>query len=284
MEEVGKNLFKYTLQNDESITLQDINAFDDGILEKYNFLTNAALKKEKFEETFNDCWVAQLSDGSFTDLITNGKDTKVEFEDRFKYAELYLHTRINEMNSQLKQLKAGISKIIPGSILKLFTIQELERLVCGSKSVDVELLKRNTEYIGDINSKSARVQWLWEIVSEMSEEEKVKLVKFCWAQERLPATQEEYDKLQIRFKIKPAMDSKSTNHFPTADTCFFNLELPNYSSKEQMKIKLLQAIILDNVSINNDKPNVDVSISQTNFDRGRGFRGVYAENDDEDYY
>jgi other hect domain ubiquitin protein ligase E3 len=37
---------------------------------------------------------------------------------------------------------------------------------------------------------------------------------------------------------------------PKADTCFFNFELPNYSSKEAMKKRILFAISFDNVSLN----------------------------------
>jgi hypothetical protein len=54
--------------------------------------------------------------------------------------------------------------------------------------------------------------------------------------------------------IKPMINNKS-NHdqaLPKADTCFFNIELPNYSSKQIMKEKILLAINLDNVSINAD--------------------------------
>lgn len=40
---------------------------------------------------------------------------------------------------------------------------------------------------------------------------------------------------------------------PKADTCFFNIELPDYPSKELMKEKILLAINLDSVSINADQ-------------------------------
>lgn len=39
---------------------------------------------------------------------------------------------------------------------------------------------------------------------------------------------------------------------PKADTCFFNIELPDYSTQAIMKEKLLLAVNLDNVSINAD--------------------------------
>ena len=90
-------------------------------------------------------------------------------------------------------------------------------------------------------------------MNEFSQEEKIKFIKFCWAQERLPTSNEEYVKNQIAFTIKYNKNDKNKNGFPRADTCFFNLELPNYTSKNIMKKNLLVAISLDNNSMNADK-------------------------------
>ncbi len=54
--------------------------------------------------------------------------------------------------------------------------------------------------------------------------------------------------------IKPmiANNKNQDQALPKADTCFFNIELPDYSTKAIMKEKLLLAVNLDNVSINAD--------------------------------
>ena len=54
--------------------------------------------------------------------------------------------------------------------------------------------------------------------------------------------------------IKPMVASNRTQDLalPKADTCFFNIELPDYSTLAIMKEKLLLAVNLDNVSINAD--------------------------------
>lgn len=54
--------------------------------------------------------------------------------------------------------------------------------------------------------------------------------------------------------IKPMMNERVLDQsLPKADTCFFNIELPNYSTKEIMRQKLLLAINMDCVSINADE-------------------------------
>lgn len=46
----------------------------------------------------------------------------------------------------------------------------------------------------------------------------------------------------------------SDNVFPTADTCFFNLSLPAYSSPDILRERLLFAIHTDG-AMDNDRPN-----------------------------
>lgn len=161
----------------------------------------------------------------------------------------------------------------------VLTYKELERLICGVKTVDLELLRANTKLSPDLNENSDKVKWLWEILNEFSDEEKIKFVKFCWAQERLPSTHEEFQKLQVGFMIKSYMDKTKKDLFPKADTCFFSIELPEYSCKDIMKKKILQAINLDNVSINADKvveENINVNHQQTyNFSNNYEYSNRY---------
>ena len=60
--------------------------------------------------------------------------------------------------------------------------------------------------------------------------------------------------------------------FPRSDTCFFNLELPNYSSKEVLKQKLLTAIYTDADSLDADTTESDLNEG----DRLGGLRGGRA--------
>ena len=160
----------------------------------------------------------------------------------------------------------------------MLTYKELERLVCGVKTVDISLLKAYTKLTKDLTNDSNRVKWLWEILSEFTEEEKIKFVKFCWAQERLPSTHQEFQKLQVTFTIKSYIDKIRKDVFPRADTCFFSIELPDYSSKEVMKKLVQQAINLDNVGLNADK----VSAESVQVNDYGGYRNSYYDEEDDE--
>jgi len=136
--------------------------------------------------------------------------------------------------------------------------KDVEIWVCGKSKVDIDLLKRHTSYSGGLNDEAPRIKYLWEVLKELSDNEKLRFVKFCWGQERLPANDEEFDRTQTRFMIKPAQYANSERALPKADTCFFNLELPNYPSKEVLKDKILTAINFDCDSMNAEEPiNLD---------------------------
>ena len=299
----------------EKLTFEDILEYDEGLYniiktiyyydpnkenkedknKKENIVENEIMddnnpinkEKENLEDVFN--YNTILSDGSLKYFYQNSKEkkelilSKSTLSERLKYISMLLYYRLNEAEIQINSIKHGLSKIIPLSVLQLFTGKELSMLVCGKKDVDIELLKQNTKLSSDLKEDSKEVRWLWEILNEITPEEKIKFIKFCWAQERLPTSNEEYVKNQIAFTIKYNKNDINKNGFPKADTCFFNLELPNYTAKNIMKKNLLIAIGLDNNSMNADKITGVNSMNISNNQRGSNRdRDDYDREDDYD--
>ncbi len=126
------------------------------------------------------------------------------------------------------------------------------------------------------NENSKVVKWFWEILEEFNDEERIKFIKFCRAQERLPSTSEEFERLQIKFKIKPNMEKNAKNKLPKAETCFFDIELSDYTSKEKMRKMILIAITFDN-GLNKDRASDERGSSG-----GRGGRSLRGGRDFDD--
>lgn len=237
--------------------------------------------KEVFEERIFENYSTMLSDRSVVELKKGGSKVRVNFEDRFDYIQKILEVRINEAKLQIDAIRRGLNKLVPQSYLNTLSGKDIEIQVSGKSKVNVDLLKRHTRYSGNLNEESNRIKYLWEVLRELSDTEKLRFVKFCWGQERLPANDEEFERTQVRFMIKPATYHTATpdKALPKADTCFFNLELPDYSSKEVLKERLLLAINTDCDSINADQLiNLDPN-AQYN-ERGSDFEDV----DDYDDY
>jgi len=86
----------------------------------------------------------------------------------------------------------------------------------------------------------------------MTSEEKTMFLRFVWARSRMPASAQD---LPMNFKLQGAQGEAKTSpdkYLPHAQTCFFSLSLPNYSTKEILREKLLYAI--------NNSPNMDADV------------------------
>jgi hypothetical protein len=236
----------------EDITLQDLVEIDIGFVNRCNYILECP--EEEFENRIYENFAVTLSDNSLFELCEGGKEIPVTFQNKNEFLVKAISARIGESMVQCRALKAGLTKIIPEGLLNLMTVDELRESVCGKVKCDLELLKRNTEYGGN-NPKSLEnsdlIKWFWEALEEMSEEDRLKFIVFCWGQERLPANDEEFKYSKTRFMIKPSMNQNyGDNALPRANTCFFNFELPSYSSKEILREKILLAIHTDNKSMN----------------------------------
>jgi hypothetical protein len=184
-----------------------------------------------------------LSDLSTVPLEEGGSEKALNFANRSAYVRKTLKARMKECQAQCDAIKRGICQIIPEALLNMVSYQELEEWIYGKKSIDVELLKRHTEYARGYLETDKEVEWFWEILRGMTQEERRKFIVFCFAQPTIPPNDEEFDRRQLRFLIKAAADRSGggqgtqvgDQRLPGADTCFFNFELPKYSSKEVMK-------------------------------------------------
>jgi hypothetical protein len=71
---------------------------------------------------------------------------------------------------QFKAFKRGFFKVVASDIIEIFTPEELELLICGSKKLDFKELQSTTQYVDGYKEDSNIAKWLWEIIHEdMSE-------------------------------------------------------------------------------------------------------------------
>ena len=131
----------------------------------------------------------------------------------------------------MRSLVQGVTDVLPAELLPLFSAAEVERILTGARSLDVDLLRRNTEFSGDMRADSPQIKWLWEILSEATPQEQEDFVLFVMARSRVPRGSSDFlAPLEITH-----VDSANPDGMPMfSQTCFHRLKLPFYSSKEAM--------------------------------------------------
>lgn len=135
----------------------------------------------------------------------------------------------------------GFGNVIPVELLPLLTAEELRDTICGSPEVDVDLLQSVVEYEG-YNEDDAVIANFWKTLREATNTERRNFLQYVWARSRLPLRASDFES---PFKI--LRDSSNTGDradqaLPSASTCFFSLTLPEYSSIEVLKEKLMYSI------------------------------------------
>jgi len=226
----------------ERVTRNDLRDVDRGTTEVLSLFED--LDEKTFTQTFSQeaqNFTIRLSDDTIKSLKPNGASTIVRWENRLEYVQLSLQARIQEQSLLLNRVRDGLEEIVPLQALHLMTWADLERHVCGRPDIDVEMLKRHTRYSG-VNANAPHIKMFWRLLRKCSQETLRNLIRFCWGQDRLPATDKDFESTHTRFLIKSSTYKHPDQALPRADTCFFNLELPAYSSEDIMREKLLYAI------------------------------------------
>nr|XP_015210635.1 PREDICTED: E3 ubiquitin-protein ligase HECTD3 [Lepisosteus oculatus] len=172
-----------------------------------------------------------LSDGRMVELVSGGGSTAVTFEDRREFIRLVQKARLEENREQIAAMQAGLVKVVPQAVLDLLTWQELEKKVCGDPEITVEALKRLTRY-EDLEQSDERVQYLWEALTNFTNEDRSRFLRFVTGRSRLPAP---------IYIFPDKQGTETTDALPQSSTCSSTLYLPNYPSAKVCEEKLRYA-------------------------------------------
>jgi hypothetical protein len=188
----------------------------------------------EMQEALQDLdWTYVRSDGRTVELIPGGLNKPVTAGDVKEYLQLYVQARLLEGDAAIQAFRSGLNSIIPESAFYLTSWEDVERIVCGSRNIDIARLQENTDYDDDVTAEDPHIKHFWETLTEFSEDEKILFLKFVWARPTLPPKGMEF---QQRMKIQSAMGDDAAEkpdlYLPKAHTCFFSINLPRYSTKK----------------------------------------------------
>ncbi|XP_048349784.1 E3 ubiquitin-protein ligase HACE1 isoform X2 [Sphaerodactylus townsendi] len=177
-------------------------------------------------------------------LKLGGASILVTQENKAEYVQLVTELRMTRaIQPQINAFLQGFHMFIPPSLIQLFDEYELELLLSGMPEIDVSDWIKNTEYTSGYERDDPVVQWFWEVVEELTQEERVLLLQFVTGSSRVPHGGFAHimggSGLQ-NFTI--AAVPYTPNLLPTSSTCINMLKLPEYPRKEILKDRLLVAL------------------------------------------
>lgn len=182
------------------------------------------------------------------DLIKNGADTPVTNDNLPRYLEEQLKYRtMGRISEQLTEFLRGFYDVVPEPLLSVFDFQEIELLLHGLPTIDMDDWINHTEYTGEFSNSSHKVvQWFWATLREFEQEQKARLLQFVTGTSGVPI--QGFSHLQgndgniRKFTIH---GDKNLKVFPKAHTCFNRIDMPLYKNKTELQKWLVMAISME---------------------------------------
>ncbi|CDW76386.1 ubiquitin-protein ligase [Stylonychia lemnae] len=250
---IGKSLFDecllecyfvktlYKIMTGEPLMFQDLEDFDNEFYNNLKWCINNDI------ETLYQTFVVEQSHFGRTqeiELIKDGAKIPVTNENKNLYIEQLTYFKLyKSIQQQIDSFLEGFYELIPKDLISIFNHKELELLISGLPNFDLNDLKQNTEYMG-YNAQSSQILWLWEILETFENSERAEFLQFVTGSSKVPLDgfkglmgMRGPQKFTVA-KIK----SDDMLRLPSGHTCFNQIDIPEYPSKEIMHERLLTAI------------------------------------------
>ncbi|XP_061678288.1 NEDD4-like E3 ubiquitin-protein ligase WWP2 isoform X4 [Syngnathoides biaculeatus] len=183
--DTGFTLLFYKRMLDKKNTLKDLESIDP---EFYNSIM--WVKENSLEEFGVELYFAQdvkiLGKLSTHQLKDDGENILVNEENKEEYVSLLTNWRFTRgVEEQTKAFLDGFNEVVPLEWLRYFDEKELELMLCGMQEIDLVDWQKNTIY-RHYTKNSKQIHWFWQVVKEMDNEKRIRLLQFVTGTCRLP--------------------------------------------------------------------------------------------------
>ena len=223
----SRSFYKHILG--QSVSFRDMEHEDYAFYKSMMFLLENDLEEVGLD---NLDFTMELEEFGVTDTREpkpGGSDIPVTNSNKKEYVRLISQMKMTgSIRSQIKAFLDGFYDIIPRHLISIFSDTELELLISGLPTIDIEDLKANTEY-HKFTTTSLQIQWFWRALRSFSQTERANFLQFVTGTSKVPlqgfASLEGMNGVQ-KFQIH--RDDRSTDRLPSAHTCFNQLDLVSF--------------------------------------------------------
>ncbi|XP_055018832.1 E3 ubiquitin-protein ligase HECTD1 [Boleophthalmus pectinirostris] len=199
------------------------------------------LSVEDLGLNFQFCPSSKVHGFSAVDLKPNGDDEMVSMENAEEYVELMfdfcMHTGIQR---QMEAFREGFNRVFPMEKLSSFSHKEVQMILCGNQSpswTNDDIINYTEPKLGYTRDSPGFLRFV-RVLCGMNSDERKAFLQFTTGCSTLPPGG--LANLHPRLTIVRKVDA--TDHsYPSVNTCVHYLKLPEYSSEDIMRERLLAA-------------------------------------------
>jgi hypothetical protein len=152
----------------------------------------------------------------------------------------------NSMPDQFSWFTEGFFAITPREMFDGLTANDVGSILFGDANIDIDDLEAHLRFNG-FTRESRPVGYLMQVLREMDQHDRRRFLKFVTSNTQLP--------LGGFASLYPPMmitrDERGGTRLPDSHTCFNTLDLPDYTSLEQTREKIIYAITHGNGRMDN---------------------------------
>ncbi|EOA18635.1 hypothetical protein CARUB_v10007210mg [Capsella rubella] len=227
------------------VSLEDIRRTDEA---EYNScLQILQLSREEFDKadlglTFSVEIEDNLKKKLEIPLCEQGTDLAVTYDNRESYINMRIENRyVTLIKDQVSQFIQGFEEMIsvPHDVFfNTLNPEDIDCLLRGKEQIAicVDEWKSHTAYV-NFKETDATIKWFWQIVNEMDQETRRKLLFFWTAYKYLPMGG--FKDFPEKLTISRNFDHDRNRPLPMAQTCSSQLQLRVYSGFDVMKNQLI---------------------------------------------
>uniref|UniRef100_A0A804PS09 HECT domain-containing protein n=2 Tax=Zea mays TaxID=4577 RepID=A0A804PS09_MAIZE len=251
----------YKIMLEQELDMYDILSFDpelgrtviefQALVSRKNFLETSSeesnptaadlsYKNVKLEDL---CLDFTLPGNPEYELVPGGSEKMVTLDSLDEYVSLVVYATLKSgIAKQIEAFKSGINEVFDLKALKMFTEEEMERILCGEQDAwDLKNLEDHIGFEDGYDMSSQPVIIFLEILREFGREEQRAFTQFSTGAPHLPlgGLASLDPKLTV---VRKECNGNVDDELPSVATCWHCIRLPPYSSKEIMRKKLKYAI------------------------------------------
>ncbi|XP_070984586.1 E3 ubiquitin-protein ligase HECTD1-like isoform X5 [Oncorhynchus clarkii lewisi] len=199
------------------------------------------LSVEDLGLNFQFCPSSKVHGFSAVDLKPNADDEMVTMDNAEEYVELMfdfcMHTGIQK---QMEAFREGFNRVFPMEKLSSFSHKEVQMILCGNQSpswTSEDVMNYTEPKLGYTRDSPGFLRFV-RVLCGMSSDERKAFLQFTTGCSTLPPGG--LANLHPRLTIVRKVDAADSS-YPSVNTCVHYLKLPEYSSEDIMRERLLAA-------------------------------------------
>lgn len=194
-------------------------------------------------------WNIRKPNGSIEEINLIPEGESIIINDNNK--ELFI-SKVIEYECYIKQkeeidlIVLGFNELISYEYISVMSIEELDFVFSGQKTIDINDWYNSTVYKGKYYSSHLTIKLFWNVMKELNDDELLIFYSFCTGRAKVPI--DGFDSLmgpnnQVQhFTIDSIQKDCNEFRLIEVNTCFNRIYLPNYSTKELMRKSIMTII------------------------------------------